>query len=194
MDASRERFITNVMNAGFGKAAESFSKLVNGVVRVTDTSSVVLPLHGELGGVAEESGSLIVLTTQIIGRISGKSFLVFSEREIHEIFKSLGSKNRILEEAFLLEIDNIISASVISGLSNALSIEVYGDVPQLSHIAAHTLHAFIQNEVSREDSSHLACSRATFHFENARDVHPQFIWKINSKVFDIIPLEKLVVL
>src|SRR5688572_16824213 len=194
MDASRERFITNVMNAGFGRAAESFSKLVNGSVRVTDTSCIVLPHRGDLTGVAEESGNLIVVTTQIIGRVSGKSFLVFSEREIHEIFKSLGTKNRILEEAFLLEIDNIISASVISGLSNALSIEVYGDVPQLTHIQASALHGFIRSEVSREDSSHMVCSRATLHFEHTRDVHPQFIWKINSKVLDIIPLEKLVAL
>lgn len=192
MENSRERFIANVMNAGLERAAESFSKLVGGNVRVTDTSCVVLPVQGDLSGVDEESGDLIVLTTQVIGRISGKSFLVFSEREMEEIFRTLGSKNRVLEEAFLLEIDNIISASVIADLSNALGIEVYGDVPQLVHIHAHALRGFIRTEVAREDSSHMFCSKSTFHFDQSKDVHPQFIWKINSKVFDVIPLDKLV--
>ena len=194
MDKIRERFIANVMNAGFVRAADSFSKLVGSNVKVADTTCTVVPLNAELSAIADESGSLIVLTTQIIGRVSGKSFLVFSEREIDEIFKSLGNKNKSLEEAFLLEIDNIISASVISDLSNALAIEVYGDVPQLTHIQAPELKEFIRSEVSREDSLHLICSKATFHFDHTKDVHPQFIWKINSKVFDIIPEEKLVVL
>lgn len=192
MDKNREKFINKVMNAGFERAAESFSKLVGGAVSVMNSSSLIIPLHTHLSGIAEEKGNLIVLTTQIIGRVSGKSFLVFSEKEIHEIFKTLGPKGEHLEEAFLLEIDNIMSASVISDLSNALSIEVYGDVPQLSHIHSDELIDFIRSEVSHEDASHMICSKATFHFDNADDVHPQFIWKINSKVFDIIPLEKIV--
>lgn len=192
MDKNREKFMAKVMHSGFERAAESFSKLVKGTVSVANSSSLVIPLRAKISGIAEEKGKLIVLTTQIIGRVSGKSFLVFSEKEIREMFKTLGPKDVHLEEAFLLEIDNIMSASVISDLSNALSIEVYGDVPHLYHLHSDELMDFIQTEVSHEDASHMICSKATFHFDHEDDVHPQFIWKINSKVFDIIPLEKIV--
>lgn len=189
---SRENFIIHIMNNGFVRAAHSFSSLVGKPIRITNSPSVLIRHDSDFVCFSEEKGDLIVLTTQIIGSITGKSFLIFSEEESQEIFKSLKHGNDHLKEAFLMEIDNIISASVISELSNGLGIEVYGDVPQLSKMHSRNLQDFIGGEIKKEDPSSMILSNTTFHVDKGDRVHPQFIWKLSSKVFDIIPEEKLV--
>jgi chemotaxis protein CheY-P-specific phosphatase CheC len=190
---SRENFIVHVMNTGFDRAASSFSKLIGRSVRVTHSPSVVVRHDNDFSCVSEEEGDLYVLTTQIIGEISGKSFLIFNEDESFEIFKTLGTNiSDQLKEAFLMEIDNIISASVISDLSNALEIEVYGDVPHLRRIHSADLQDYMNDEVSKEGQSSMIFSNTTFHFDSGEQIHPQFVWKLSSKVFEMIPTEKLV--
>jgi chemotaxis protein CheY-P-specific phosphatase CheC len=180
------------MNNGFERAAHSFSSLVGKTVRITNSPSVLIRHDNDFSCFSEEKGDLMVLTTQIIGTITGKSFLIFSEEESKEIFKSLKSNSDHLKEAFLMEIDNIISASVISELSNALAIEVYGDVPNLIRMHSRQLQDFMSGEIRKDDPSSMILSNTTFHFEKGDRVHPQFIWKLSTKVFDIIPEEKLV--
>src|SRR5690349_3093901 len=101
---SRENFIIHVMNSGFTRAANSFGSLVGRPVRITNSASVLIRHDHDFSCFSEEKGDLVVLTTQIIGSISGKSFLIFSDEEAQEIFKSLKSDNDKLKEAFLLEI------------------------------------------------------------------------------------------
>lgn len=191
----RENFILHVMSKGFERAADSFSRLVGQQVRITNSTSVLVRHVEDFTCLSEESGDLTVLTTQLIGDLSGKSFLIFSKEETDEIFKVVSHvTDKTLQDAFLLEIDNIISASVISDLSNALNIEVYGDVPQLFQLHSNQLQDFIGadlNSHSEEPSSMILCN-TTFRFDHGDQVHPQFIWRISSKVFDVIPLEKLV--
>ena len=141
-----------------------------------------------------EQGDLYILVTQIIGDISGKSFLIFSSDESKEIFQALklSISNDALKEAFLLEIDNIISASVIAELSNALHLEIYGDVPRLVKIHSVELLDFMRREMSSDDPMSTIFCNATFQFDSKESVHPQFIWKLSNKVFEMIPTAKTV--
>ena len=188
----REKFLVHIMNSGFERAASSFSKLINRPMKILTNQSVIVRQENKLSFVSEEKGELYILITHIIGDVSGKSFLIFNQEESQEIFNALNTKvqNQQLNEAFLLEIDNIISASVISDLSNALDIEVYGDVPHLIKINSDQLHDLMESEIE-EDHSTMIFSNTTFHFENRERVHPQFIWKLSSKIFDLIPQSKM---
>lgn len=189
----REKFLIHVMNQGFERAASSFSKMVGKSVTLTSSKSLLVKFDESLSYISEEPGELYVLTTNLIGEISGKSFLIFNKEESDSIFRTISpSMNKPeLNEAFLMEIDNIISASVISDLSNSLDIELYGDVPKLSKILSHDLQEFMEAEIQGDDLSMLIFANTNFHFDNQEQIHPQFIWKLNSKVFDLIPLEKI---
>ncbi|MBL0741099.1 chemotaxis protein CheC [Chryseolinea lacunae] len=189
----RERFLIQVMNSGFQRAAVSFSKLINKDVRIVNSDATLLHGEEDFGGIAEEEGELNILITQIIGDISGKSFLIFNRDESQEIYKALNTKvsNDALNEAFLLEIDNIISASVIAELSNFLSLEVYGDVPRLAKVQSKDLSAFVSQEMRSDEPFSMIFCNTTFQFEGGDKVHPQFIWKLSSKVFEKVPVEKL---
>ncbi len=189
---SQENFLIHAMNIGFDKAAASFSQLIKRSVKIVHPQSILIHHKNDFSYVAEEQGELYVLTTQIIGSISGKSFLILNREECEEIFKDLGTsvKNDMLREAFLLEIDNIISASVISELSNSLSLEIYGDVPKLHKINAAEIQDFLSREIQGGYSSSIIFSNTTFQFDRDK-VHPQFIWSLSNKIFEIIPSEKI---
>ena len=193
---SRENFLIHVMNAGFEKAATSFSKLINLPVKITNTQSILIRHDDNFSCISEEQGDLHVLVTHIIGDIVGKSFLFFSQEESQEIFKALNSSisNQSLKEAFLMEIDNIISASVISEISNTFNLEIYGDVPHLNKIHSCDLQEFLAKEISKEDPSSMIFSNTTFLFDRKERIHPQFVWKLSSKIFDLIPDQQLTAL
>jgi chemotaxis protein CheY-P-specific phosphatase CheC len=189
---SQENFLMHVLNSGFNKAATSFSRLINRPVKIINSQSILVRHDEDFSYVSEEQGELYVLVTQVIGDISGKSFLIFNHEESQEIFRALNTSitNEVLNEAFLLEIDNIISASVIAELSDTLNLEIYGDVPQLAKIQSQHLHKFMTGETSKDEPSSMIFSNTTFQFDQKDKIHPQFIWKISSKVFDLISVDK----
>jgi chemotaxis protein CheY-P-specific phosphatase CheC len=192
---NRESYLIHVMNTGFDKAAISFSRLVNRPVRIIKSQSVLIRHEDDFSCISEEQGDLYVLITQIIGDITGKSFLIFNEEESQEIFRLMNTSisNVALHEAFLLEIDNIISASVISEISNKLDLDVYGDVPQLSKIHARDLQEFLIGKTMTDEPSSMILTNTTFLLDQKDKIHPQFIWKLSSKIFDMISDEKITV-
>ncbi|MBY0426214.1 MAG: hypothetical protein K2Q22_11300, partial [Cytophagales bacterium] len=112
-----------------------------------------------------------------------------------EIFKTLGASasNQALNEAFLLEIDNIISASVITELSNALNLRIYGDVPKLFKVNSKELIDFMSSKIEKHDPSSMIFGNTTFQFDKQDSVHPQFIWKISRKIFDMVPAQYITI-
>lgn len=188
----RDNFLIRIMNSGFDKAAVSFSKFVNREVKIVNSQSLLIK-QDNFSYMSEEQGELYVLVTQMIGEISGKSFLIFSQDESQEIFRALNTSvsNDALKEAFLMEIDNIISASVIAEISNKLAIEIYGDVPHLLKVNSKDLQPFLSTEMTSEDNSSIIFSNTTFQFDKKDKIHPQFIWKISSKIFDMISADKI---
>jgi chemotaxis protein CheY-P-specific phosphatase CheC len=187
---SREEKLARIMSAGFERAARSFSNLINRKVKITKCHAVLVQPTRSQMAVAEESGHLYVLVTQIIGDVSGKSFLIFNEAESEEVFKAMNLKKSsdAMNEAFLLEIDNIISASVIAELATALGLEVYGDVPELNRVPGQDLNAFIVAEAGDESHSSLIFCNATFQFDERDSIHPQFVWNLSNRIFDAIPV------
>jgi chemotaxis protein CheY-P-specific phosphatase CheC len=189
---NRENYLVHVMNTGFSNAAASFSKLINRQVKVINSQSVVIRHDDDFSCISEEHGDLYILITQIIGDITGKSFLIFNEEESKEIFTLMGTSvvSTALQEAFLLEIDNIISASVIAEISNQLELQVYGDVPQLSKIHARDLQEFLVDKTITDEPSSMILTNTTFLLDSKEKIHPQFIWKLSSKIFQMISDEK----
>lgn len=191
----RENFLSHIMQSGFEKATLSFSKFINRPVKMLNAHSSSIKQASDLSYLSEEHGEMYVLITNIIGHITGKSFLIFSREESEEIFKALKStvSNQFLNESFLLEIDNIISASVISEISNSLDLEIYGDVPQLVKMNAWELQNLLVKEISKEESASMICSNATFQIDRKDQLHPQFLWKLSKKIFDSIREQQITV-
>lgn len=187
----QEKYLVHAMNLGFSNAADSFSKLLRTTMKVVNSNSVLLAPSARYAFLSEEEGDLYVLVTKIIGEVTGKSFLILNESEAREIFSSLnGYKENNLQEAFLLEIDNILSASVISKLAEAFQVEIYGDVPRLMKLNAKDLDELVHGDFDPRDPQNMVFSNVSFQFDAGDHIHPQFIWKISHKIFDLTPSAK----
>lgn len=181
-----------MMNMGFEKASESFSTLMGRKVSFAHSNTVLIQKEQEFPNLSGEQGQLIILTTEIIGGLSGRSYLILSEQEQAEICACVSPSRPVdqkFREALLMEIDNIVSACVISQLANQLSIEVYGDVPHVQYIRADEMQAVLKARIPQETASNILICTTTFLLDNHQHVHPQFIWKLSTKIFDLINMQ-----
>jgi len=186
---NREDFIIQVMTNGLSMAALSFTQIINKSVQISTNFQTSLKDNRFYSKETEE-GFLYVISTQLIGSIHGKSFLILSQLGFNEIANTIGEKqNQEVKDGFLLEIDNIISAKVISALSNELVKEVYGDVPKLFKVKPSDLQNFINTHTT--DYSSLVF-QSTLRIGDT-DCGAQFTWVLDSKIMELVPNEKLIV-
>lgn len=192
---SRESFIIHIMNSGFARASLSFANFIGKNIKISNTQSGI-SRNNDIPVTTDGKGNLYILVTQIIGELAGKSYLILNEEQSDRLTMLAGHTASVqidepMKEALLVEIDNIISAAVISELSEALQVEIYGDVPVLKKIPASSLQEFIAKENGHTDASNSVISTTMFQLSIDKHVHPQFIWKLPEKIFDMIPTERL---
>jgi chemotaxis protein CheY-P-specific phosphatase CheC len=189
METSFQKRISQVMNKGFGRAATSFSQMINRPVSFAHSSTVIVQSVREFSYTPEDEGKVMVLTTGMIGEIRGKSFLIISEQEQKEICQAVSPSQPLsvqYQQALLLEIDNIVSASVISQIANDFSVQIYGDVPMMKFMESADIRKYLCEYLESENSGSIILCNTTFLIGNQKHIHPQFIWKIGPEVFNLI--------
>lgn len=179
-----------IINIGLGKAADSmafFTKekvfIRSFDVKLKDASSV-----RELS--KKDKGELLyVLTTEVKGELGGICYLIFSEKEVNELLKvSLPTsvledkeKLEVMSEAILLEMDNIIVASVITQFSNFFDYNTYGDVPSLSITPSNGFSQILESTCKSVD--YILNFKSEFTTTGI-DVNPEFIWLLDNKYIE----------
>jgi|GEM_PF-5453450 len=183
-----DRFM-ELMNAGYAQAADSFSRFISRPVSLSSDHLYFLNGSAQMGLLNIKHGKdpYVVLTTHLIGAVSGRSYLILGPVECQVIFDALKSDsmtlNDTLKDAMLLEMDNILSASVISRLSDALKLEIYGDVPMVQRFSGEELKQFMCSELERKNTSSLVVN-TTFVLQGLEHIHPHFVWQLDSKAFN----------
>jgi chemotaxis protein CheY-P-specific phosphatase CheC len=126
------------------------------------------------------NGSYLLLTTEIFGEVIGKNYLFLSRRDV-EIFTSgmPFTNDTELTEEFIKELDNILSAAVITKLSNALNKRMYGNVPQLIGTVNCHIDELINDDFS-DDMDEAYINSIYFTFEDGTDARPLFVWVLDK--------------
>lgn len=132
-----------------------------------------------------------LLTTNIRGEIGGKAYLLLNELEaeklvatnLPESVKKNPTDKAIMTDAILLEIDNIITASVVTQFSNILQCKIYGDVPQLTILNSNEVGSFLSDKNS--DNLNIIYFNSRF-ITNHVDINPEFIWLLDDKFFNSV--------
>ena len=188
--SNQEDSIALLFKKGFERAADSFSRMIRYPVSSNHTKTVVQSDRENHFSSAKGNLEFCVLTTQLIGQLPGKSYLVLSAEACQSIYNvSFPGRdvNKELQEGQLLELDNIISASVISELANALKVELYGDVPQLKRMSADQLTSYLKMDYLTQDQVKInIISSTTFTLTGKEPVQVQFIWKLSSEILESI--------
>ena len=129
-----------------------------------------------------------MLTTHVEGELGGVCYLIFTGEEVKRLHKKSlpesilndADKLKVMGDAILLEMDNIISASVITQFSNFFKYKMHGGVPSLDKMEKGELSNFLmqsQNKFSRFIYFHSEFSTGDL------DVNPEFVWFLDEQFF-----------
>ena len=80
-------------------------------------------------------------------------------------------------EAILKEIDNVISAAVITKLSEALELPIHGGVPYLQNMTVVGIEQEINKELAIASEEYTLFVRGRFVFSDNIRLQPLFFWK-----------------
>jgi hypothetical protein len=128
------------------------------------------------------SGSYILLTTQIFGDVTGKSYLFIPEPAMEILTSTIPSgshSSTAFKEEFIKELNNILSAAVITKLSNKLAKKMFGDVPELIGKVKFQLGDIIQDDFS-EELEEVYVNGIYFLLDNHKGVNPLFVWVLDK--------------
>lgn len=179
----QERYILQHLIAnGYQQAAQAFSSVVNQKVyfETLDVEFIETDAYRLLN---HADGELIVVVTDIMGEVGGSSYLLLSEQEQLELQRacfpndSKSAQCQVMGEELIKEIDNIISAAVITEFSNVLDLHIYGGVPQLSTVSSGSVNEKIKQDFETKDNYYLIAD-TRFRFVNNTQLQPQFFWRL----------------
>lgn len=124
---------------------------------------------------------LTLFKTEIIGDIFGKSYWLIDDLTRHYITDTDNNKQVDYDFSYemLREVDNIISATLISQLSQHFSLKIYGDVPELILPKLKPLREIVEPDFQLANNS-LFFYMVEFKIKTVPDANCTFIWCIEE--------------
>lgn len=173
-----------LVNIGLAKAADSLSFFVKSKVMLKGLNLFVKQLS-EIDQLSNKKGEQIhMLSTQLKGETEGVCFLILDNTDVKKLMSEaipttdLNSEQGIeMKKAFLLELDNIISAAVVTQFSNILGKKMHGHVPRYEAIEESKLDNRLRSLI--ELDSHLLYFKVNF-VTNNNELNPEFIWALDQ--------------
>ncbi len=180
-----------IIQKGLIKAAESLSFFMNETITLKEFIDDSNLNHPPLELSKKNEKNIHLLTTKVIGELKGVCCLIFSEEEADHL-RSVALPPEILNspemmaemsDGIMLEVDNIISASVITQFSNLLKIKIHGGVPHLKKLSYDEMDEFISSEINNE--LYLISFKTSFESSKA-NFNPEFVWLFDNFFIDCI--------
>ncbi len=178
-----------LINVGLKGAAKAFSSIAGGNISISSSEVGLDDVSGSLSYNSSKGENVHVLLTRVKGQIEGACFLLFSEEEVENLLdtsltpeiRDQPHKRKMMADTFLMETDNIISASVITQFSNLLDKMIYGDVPYLHKMTNNKVEEFISGFKNEHD--HLLLFKTKFEADHI-DINPEFVWLMKEDFAD----------
>lgn len=173
--------VSIVLNAALSHSASVFSKFMS--------RKVDFKISGinESVDIPSQYSKLKVAISDLKGDLKGRSYLVFNQTDCESLYRACLSENLRqnveMQDAILMELDNILTAAVVTNLSNTLKINCYAYIPALTSIDLTKLFEFIESD-HRHDCL-LITVKTSFTVDDLA-MSPLFIWALELKLIDII--------
>jgi chemotaxis protein CheY-P-specific phosphatase CheC len=183
--------VLEAFESGYTNAALSFSKFMGAEIGYVKTHQGLHTVDdaeaGNLQEIDRYNANLLV-ATDVIGEVNGKSYLLLNTHEFDQLSQRVyGTQDALTEfkEEFIKELDNVLSASVITKLANALKLNMYGNIPILVNPFSCNLRNVIYDDFSEEAKS-VYVNAIHFTFDKYPELKPCFIWVVDQDIFDRI--------
>ncbi|MGZ3867261.1 MAG: hypothetical protein ACXVC2_12160 [Bacteroidia bacterium] len=180
-----------VVNKGLLKAAESLSFFMKEKIFLSEMDYTFNKSSHPADFTSKKGENIHLLITEVIGELKGVCCLIFSEQEANHLRHTalspeITSNPEIMAEmkdGILLEVDNIISASVITQFSNILKHKIHGGVPAMKVVNDSQLNEYIKSKLEED----LFIISFNTHFESEKlDFTPQFLWLFDKSFSESI--------
>ena len=187
-----EKFARALIRSGHDQAAASFSLMVRQKVVCGEPLLRLLPNQAGVLAIKERTGPLTIITTDIIGELKGKSYFLLNAEECNQIYNLCtgGDRNKptgLAGDEVLKELDNILSAAVITRFSNCLKITIYGDVPRIWTGENKDFQTMIRNDLSENLASDtVIVADVKFTLKGCKNFRPRLIWKLAEPFYSLI--------
>lgn len=177
-----------IINIGLSKAADTLSFFIKEKAVILLFDLKVNSYNNYSLSKKDNIKKSYLLTTEIRGEIGGKAFLVFNESEVEKLvdvnfpdtIKNNPQEKAAMTDAILLEIDNIITASVVTQFANILKCKIFGDVPALAILPPDELNSYLST--NNMQCSNIIYFNSRFITKNL-DINPEFIWVMDDTFF-----------
>lgn len=191
LDVARE-----IVNISIAKAADMLSFFIKQKVLTQSSTLSFISFTKDTKFSTILADPITVLKTEIKGEFTGNCYLLLSQQQKENILQITLPKNVLADEklkeeqgtAILLEIDNIITASVVSQFSNLLNLKMYGYVPQLLVVPHEQINNYLYEENATQD---VLMNIKTKLLTGSNNIHPEFVWFLNKDVF-VREIKKLI--
>lgn len=188
-----------IITLGLKKAAQSLSFFMKEDINLKETEFTLTDEQNFIIDNASLNDELFVLSTEVKGELKGICYLIFNKEEKDEVCKvtlpaeifNHPDKLKNMQEPLLLEIDNIISASVITQIANNLKLKIYGDVPHLQLMNSASLEQLIIQQMKPNKfiigfQTEFVSSKSHFHPKFFWILEPDFITSVKKNIVEEI--------
>ncbi len=188
-DITRELFSIALANA-----ADAFSKMSNEKVMLKGFEAHFIEGENIPALVASfASDEFYVLGTEIKGKMRGKTYFLLQRQDIQTLFKifappavhQIASDGQLsdIQQDILLELDNILSAAVVTQIANFLEVFIYGDIPKYHLKAAASLQTQLLQDVgSLRTVMHIRTQFQSYH----TNMSPSFLCFFEDELVAVI--------
>mgnify|MGYP000247536828 CR=1 FL=1 len=182
-----EMNLEGAFEAGYSNAAAAFSQVVQHKVYCNNFNHSRHSLEDDFltdRTPVNPAHPHELITTEVFGDVSGKSYLLLQQHEFELLTRNSNpsSNSRTdLRIEFIKELDNILSAAVITKLCNHLGLKMFGNIPQWDGPLQTSIVDLVRNDFN-EDTAWAYISSARFSFDTYPEVHPFFIWVMDEKI------------
>ncbi len=180
-----------IVNAGLLKSAESLSFFMKEKIELDKMDYSFNKSSNPADFTTKTGNNVHLLLTEVVGELKGLCCLIFTEDEANKLRQTALPPEIInnpeimaeMSDGILLEIDNIISASVITQFSNILKHKIHGGVPQIKKMNNNEINQFIKGKL---DNDMLIINFNTHFISQNLDFSPQFLWLFDKSFSDSI--------
>lgn len=185
---SQTKTLEAIVHDGYTRAANSLSTILGHHVTVNNEKIVIQKdtRHIAMSFVNHENIRLVI--TRIIGELRSESYLLLTHEEesiICGMCRNAFGGTSVENSVIVKEIDNILSAAVVTELSNALKLKIYGGVPELYYAKNNISLAELMNN-AQDEGDYFIITNSNFKFEGHGSISPVFIWKFEHKLLTLL--------
>lgn len=187
---------TEMVKAGLEHSADAFSRITGKEVKVQSHQIDIFTCEHPLTIDGGSEDQLKVLLTDILGDFGGRSVLIFNNEEEEVIYNSClkydkiaEEEKTIMEDEILKEIDNMLSAAVVTVFADQLDAMIFGGVPHLKKLTVENTNDLISNDLrnlSSGEESFILGSKTKFLIDDKETFVPRFLWMFSREFLDAV--------